>query len=115
MNPTDLPSPEIPELPHAARPRFKWWWFVAVLLSPVLLTALSVWLFAQKGDAAPSIAMLGGGLAGIIAGTMVGRRIGETTSGRIVLSIVFALILGVVCVTMSCIGCMASGYNLNLH
>src|SRR6186997_2054235 len=105
MNPTDLPSPEIPAPPHAGRP-FKWWLFVAVLLSPVFLTALSVWLFAKDGDTAPSIAMLGGGLAGIISGTMLGRHLGKTPPVRIVLSILFALVLGVVCITMSCFGCM---------
>jgi hypothetical protein len=114
MNTTDLP-PEIPGIPHAGRPRFKGWLFVSVLLSPVLLTALSVWLIDKKGDTAPSFAVLGGGLAGIISGTMLGRHLGKTTPVRIGLSILFALILGVVCITMSCFGCMVSGYNLNIH
>lgn len=115
MNPTDLPPPEIPGPPRTARPRFKWWLLVVVLLSPVLLTALSVWLIDRKGDTSPSIAVLGGGLAGIISGTMLGRYIGKTPQVKIVLSILFAAIFGVVCITMSCFGCMASGYNLNLH
>ena len=115
MNPTDLPPPEIPAPPHAGKPRFKWLLFVAVLLSPVLLTALSVWLVSDKGDTAPSIAVLGGGPAGIISGTMLGRHLGKTPQVKIALSILFAAILGVVCITMSCFGCMASGYNLNLH
>jgi hypothetical protein len=115
MNPADLPSPEIPETPHTGKPRFKWWRFVTVLLSPVLLTALSVWLFTDEGDTAPSIAMLGGGLAGIISGTTLGRHLGKTPPVRLGLSILFALILGVVCITMSCVGCLASGYQLNIH
>ena len=63
MNSTDLPSPEIPGPPHAGRPRFNWWMFVAVLLAPTLLTALCVLLFDKKGDTAPVIAVFGGGLA----------------------------------------------------
>src|SRR5436190_9462657 len=73
MNSTDLPSPEIPGPPHAGRPRFNWWMFVAVLLAPTLLTALCVLLFDKKGDTAPVIAVFGGGLAGIISGIMLGR------------------------------------------
>jgi hypothetical protein len=115
MNPTDLPLPEIPGPPHAGKPRFKWWWFVAALLLPVLITALSVWLFTDEGDTAPSIAVLGGGLVGIISGTMLGRHLGKTPPVRVGLSILFALILGVVCITMSCFGCMVSGYNFRIH
>ena len=115
MNPTDLPSPENPGAPPAGRPRFKWWLFVAVLLAPTLLTALSVWLSAGKGDTAPSIAVLGGGLAGIISGIMLGRYVGKALPVRIVLSVVFAAILAVVCITMSFFGCMVSGYQFNLH
>jgi len=88
---------------------------VAVLLAPALLTALSVLLFAREGDTAPVIAVFGGGLAGIISGIMLGRHFGKTLPVRIVLSILFALILGVVCITMSCCGCMASGYQFNIH
>src|SRR5436190_12976633 len=106
MNPLDLPAPEIPGPPPATRPRFKWWRFVAVLLSPVLLTALSVWVSGGEGDTAPSVAMLGGSLAGIISGTMLGRHLGKTPPARVGLSILFALILGAVCITMSCFGCM---------
>ena len=115
MNPTDLPSPEMPGLPPAGRPRFHGWVFAAVLVAPALLTALSVLLFAKEGDTAPSIAVLGGGLAGIISGVMLGRHFGRTQPARIILSIFFALILGVACITMSCCGCLASGYQFNLH
>lgn len=115
MNPTDLPPPEIPGSPPAAKRRFKWWWFVAVLLAPPLLTALSVWLIDRKGDTAVGIAFCGSCLAGFISGTMLGCYIGKTVPTKVVLSIVFALILGVVFLTMSCFGCMASGYSLNLH
>jgi hypothetical protein len=80
-----------------------------------LLTALSVLLFDKKGDTAPVIAVLGSGLAGIISGAMLGRYFGKTLQARVALSILFALVLGVVCIAMSCVGCLASGYQLNLH
>jgi hypothetical protein len=113
MNPTD--PPEIPGPPQAGRPRFKGWLFVAVLLSPVLLTSLSVLLIDKKGDTALAIAVLGGGLAGIIAGTMLGRHFGKTPPVKIGLSILFAAILGVVCISMSCFGCLVSGYHLDFR
>ena len=115
MNSTDLPSPEIPGPPHAGRPRFNWWMFVAVLLAPTLLTALCVLLFDKKGDTAPVIAVFGGGLAGIISGIMLGRHFGRTLPTKVVSSVLFALILGAACITMSCCGCMLSGYQFNLH
>jgi len=92
-----------------------WLVFLAVLLAPPLLAALSVLLFDKKGDLAPTVAMLGGGLAGIITGAMLGRRIGSSSSTRIALGILFAFIMAVVCIGMSCLGCVVSGYELNLH
>jgi hypothetical protein len=115
MNPMDSPLPETPEPPRAGRPRFRGWTFVAVLLAPALLTALSVLLFDKKGDTAPVIAVFGGGLAGIVSGAMLGRHFGRTLQVRIVLSVLFALILAVVCIAMSCFGCAVSGYQFNLH
>jgi hypothetical protein len=95
------------------RARFRWWIFLIVLLSPALLTCLSVLFVSRKGDTPAAIAVLGGGAAGIACGAMLGRRFGKTAGTKIALGIIFAAILGVACIGMSCFGCLASGYQLN--
>src|SRR5262245_19568007 len=107
-SPESLSSP-----PSVSRPRFRWWIFLAVLLSPTVLTCLSVLFMTRKGDAPPVIALLGGGAAGIACGAMLGGRFGTTAGTKIALGIVFAVILGIACIGMSCFGCLVSGFQLN--
>ena len=99
----------------ATKQKISWPFFFAVLLAPVLLTSLTVLIFSNKGEAASMVGLFGGGISGIICGVMLGRRFGKTHGLRIVLGVVFALIMVVVCVAMNSFGCLASGYNLNLH
>ncbi len=89
-----------------------WLIFFSVLLAPVLLTILTVLLGAKNGGAPAGIATIGGGVAGIICGAMLGRQVGSTRPLRIILGTVFAGILMVVCIGMSCFGCLASGFQL---
>jgi hypothetical protein len=111
MNPPELPVDGPSASPDSERRRLNAWAFVAVVLAPTLLTVLAVSVGDKKGDLPPTIAMLGGGLAGIIAGVMLGRRLGTTVRARIGLSILFSLVMVVVCIGMSCFGCVASGYG----
>ena len=86
--------------------------FFLVLLAPMLLTIVIVLLGASEGDTVPTVAVFGGGISGIVCGAMLGRRFGRTTGLKVVLGIVFALVFSVVCIGMSCFGCLAGGYNL---
>ena len=82
---------------------------------PTLLTIGTILLGAKQGDTAPAMAALGGGISGIVCGTMLGRRFGRTLRLKIVLGIVASLVMGVACVTMNCFGCIASGYKLHFN
>ena len=89
--------------------------FSIALLAPALLTALAVSLGAKDGDTAPNIAMFGGTAGGIVCGIILGRSVGKTTPIRVLSSIIFVPIMSVVCIGLSCFGCMVSGFQLNLH
>lgn len=106
----DHTPPPVPAPAH-----FNWLIFLAVMLSPVVLTMLTVLLGVNTGDTAPTVAFLGSGAAGIFCGILLGRRLGKTMSAKIVLGLLFAVAMVVVCISMSCGGCLVSGYQLNFH
>ena len=93
--------------------KINWLVFFAALFVPTLLTIATILLGANHGDAAPTVAGLGGIASGIVGGAMLGRRIGRTSAMKIALGILFTLVLGAACIGMNCFGCLASGYQLN--
>jgi hypothetical protein len=106
-----------PELiPPGAPPskKLNWWLFCTALFTPTLLTILANLLGATRGDTAPSVAFIGGGLSGIICGVLLGRRIGSNSASRFVLGVVFAIMVGAACIVMNCFGCLAAGYNFTM-
>ena len=112
----DLPLSEADSVqPQSPPVKINWLIFFSVLLAPVVLTILAVLLGVKNGNVSPGIAFFGGGVAGIVCGAMLGRQLGKTTSMRIILSILFAFIMVLVCIGMSCFGCLASGFRLNFH
>lgn len=96
-------------------PRFNWLLFCGVMLAPPVLTSLTVLLGSKSGDASVAVALFGGAISGIICGVMLGRRLGKTPGLRLLFGLVLALVMIVVCVGMSCFGCLASGFQLNFH
>ena len=108
-NPTPL-GPATTPLPEPRK--INWVVFLIVLLAPVIASCVAGALDSRNGDFAPVIALFGGGIAGIICGVMLGRRIGKNAGTRIMLGILFAILLTVVCIGMSCFGCMAGGYQM---
>ena len=92
-----------------------WLIFFAVLLAPVIGSCIAGALDSRNGGIAPGIAMIGGGIAGIVSGTMLGCRIGRTTPVKVILSVVFSGAMVAVCVGMSCFGCMVGGYQMSFH
>ncbi len=105
----DMPNP------LTSTPRFNWPVFCCVLLSPPLLTILAVRFLSKSSDAPLYLVLLGGGIAGIISGVILGRRVGKTPAARAVFAILLALVMIVVCISMSCFGCLVGGYHLNIH
>ncbi|MEO6034328.1 MAG: hypothetical protein ABIQ35_03650, partial [Verrucomicrobiota bacterium] len=100
--------------PMAKQHKFRWPYFFAVMLAPVLLTSLSA-LLSKDGSFAVGIAILGGSVSGIVGGAMLGREFGKTRALKITLSIVFAIIMIVVGVGMNCFGCLVSGYKIDMR
>jgi hypothetical protein len=95
--------------------RVNWLLFFAVLLTPPLLTALIVQGGRQTEGLAVCSALLGGTLGGVAGGIMLGRRFGSTSQTRIGLGIVLAGVLSVVCIGLSCFGCLAGGFHLDFR
>jgi len=115
MNPSE-PTANATASPSPAKKCWTLWLiFTAVLLSPVIASCLAGALDKQNGDAAPVVALLGGGVGGIVCGAMIGWRMRKSTALRIVWGIVFAAVMVVVCVGMSCFGCLASGYQMSFR
>jgi hypothetical protein len=107
-----------PVVEQALKPfKINWWIFFAVLLAPPLLTLLAAFSTNEHAgaDAPPFVAMVGGISSGIVCGIMLALRLGKTTDTRVLLGILFCVILAVVCVTLSCFGCLAGGYKLYFH
>src|SRR5437899_57579 len=88
-----------------------WGCVFATLLAPVIASCISGALGSHNGPVAPLVALIGGGVAGIICGVMLGRRLGKSTGLKIFLGIILSLVMAIVCVGMSCFGCLAGGYQ----
>jgi hypothetical protein len=94
--------------------RTNWKVFFGVLLAPVVVTSITaVILRGPHDNVSPFIGLAGGGAAGIACGIMLAFRIGKTSETRVVLSILLAAVMAAVSVTMCCIGCNLSGYELS--
>jgi hypothetical protein len=83
------------------------------MFAPLLLTILAVLLGAKRDNVSPMIALIGGGIAGIVCGVMLGLQGGDTTTSRVFISILMALVMAVVCIGLSCFGCMTAGFQLH--
>lgn len=108
--PTTPPPEPAPQLPHA---KINWLIFFAAMFVPTIITIISVQ--TKRQDSPPIVALVGGGVSGIICGAMLGRRFGRTRELKIVLGIVFAFVMGAACIGMNCFGCLASGFKLDLR
>jgi lipopolysaccharide export LptBFGC system permease protein LptF len=110
----DLTLPKA-DSPQETLPPFKikWWLFLAAMFAPLLLTILAVLLGAKRDNVSPMIALIGGGIAGIVCGVMLGLQGGDTTTSRVFISILMALVMAVVCIGLSCFGCMTAGFQLH--
>ncbi len=92
-----------------------WLVFFAVLLAPVILSCIAGGLDKPNGGVSPMLALVGGGAAGIVCGVMLGRRLGKTAGRKIFFGIVFSIVMAVVGIGLNCFGCLAGGYQMNLH
>lgn len=109
----DLAPSEADASQHLLPPvKTNWWAFFFALIAPVLLSIFAVLLGANSGNTSPMIAFFGGGAAGVVCGVLLGRQLGRTVVTRFLLGVLFTLIMMVVCIGMSCFGCLASGFQL---
>lgn len=115
MNSNEPPplQPASDTAPSQPARRLNWLLFALALFTPTVLTILLTMAGGQKGGAAVGMALVGGGISGVVCGGMLGWRLGSTPQRRITLGILLACVLVVACVGMNCMGCLASGYRLD--
>jgi len=106
-------APPTPLPPEISRPKLNWLVLLAQVFIPTIATIIVVQFHGV--DAAPFIAFFGGIGSGLVAGIMLGLRIGRTSATRFWLSCVFTVVLGTACIGMNCFGCLASGYKLDFR
>ena len=104
-----MPRVDKPLLPL---PRFNWMAFNCLLFASLILLILTVLLIPKSRNAPLIIILFGSGISGTLCGAMLGRKLGKTPTTRVVLSLVFALVMIVVCMGMTCLGCMFGGFKL---
>jgi hypothetical protein len=110
------------QAPASEPPPFKinWLWFWIALIAPPVLTALSALLMRQgSGNASneglsPAIALIGGGLGGLVCGIVLGVKLGKTSPSRVVLSLVFSGIMVIVSIMFCFFGCSLGGYQFDM-
>lgn len=90
-----------------------WLLFCLLLLGPVVATCVAGALEPKNGNVAPGIALFGGGIAGSVCGAMLGCRIGRDGGQKVLLSLLLVPVMAVTCVGMSCIGCLAAGFQMS--
>jgi hypothetical protein len=112
MLPSEQGPPVLPP-PIPKKPKMHWGWFLLALFLPTVLTVLAAQ--AKSQDVAPPLAVIGGGISGLVGGSLLAIRVGKTPEARIGLGIAFAIVLSVACVTMNCVGCLAGGYKFNVR
>src|SRR5262245_12891537 len=92
----------------APLPKINWLVFFILLLAPAVLTLLAA--SAKVDGLAVGCPLVGGGIAGIVCGTMLARRVGRTSGSKILLGVVFAVLLGLLSFGLGFAGCMLGGF-----
>src|SRR6266567_2191740 len=104
-----------PETPFTSGQRLNRALFLGVLLAPAALTLLAASLI--PGDynigVASLVGFVGGGISGVHCGWTLGQRLGKTERQQTVLGILLAVVLAIVCISMSCFGCLAGNVVSN--
>jgi hypothetical protein len=109
------PSQELPPV------KLNWRLFLCVLLSPALLTLLSVaamrFILSQPRSegVSPWVGLIGGTIGGVICGVMLGIQGSKKLPARIFISILMSVIMIVVCVVLCFFGCSMGGYQFDIH
>jgi hypothetical protein len=113
MNHPDTNPPTFVETACGTVPKLHWPLFVAALLLPPMLTFASA--MAGWKNFPVACPFVGGGLAGLVCGILLGRRVGRTPQARIVLSIVFILAFATLSFGLCFGGCLAGNYQMDMR
>ena len=95
--------------------RIAWVWLLTFMLAPAAATSLSVLLGGARNEVAPGLSLIGGALGGMGAGVILGCRFGGSSAMKVVLGIIFGGVCAVASIVMAMFGCLATGFQLNLH
>ena len=107
--PLSTPPPEpATRLPPA---QTNWLLLAGLLLAPAGLALLAA-VAKVGGTITVCIPVVGGTIAGIAWGTVLGRRIGKTLGGKILLGVVIGAAFACVSFGLGYGGCMMGGFNI---
>jgi len=109
MDSDRTPASDPPE--RAKIPRSQWILILALLLGPAILALFAA--MAKLDILATASPLLGGGIGGIYCGTLLARRLGKTTSAKVLLGILFSGVFGCCIVGVGFFGCMLGGFHLD--
>lgn len=88
--------------------------FLAALFGPPILTMLAA-LMDNRGAAAPALMLLGGGAGGLVAGIMLGCRLGRTTTAKVLLGMVLSGVAVIAVITLCGVGCGLGNYKVSFQ
>lgn len=94
-------------------PKLNWLLFLGVLLAPAVAALLGA--MGKFEGLAVGSPLVGGGLAGIVCGVLLGRHVGRTSGARLWLGILFVAVFAVVSFMLSFFGCLLGGFQMNMH
>ena len=115
MNPNPSSEFEHPQRPplEAAPRKTNWLLFFGLLLAPAVLALLAA---KSKVDGlAIACPLVGGGIAGIVCGTMLARQVGRTHRNMILSGVLFAFLLGSLSFCLGFAGCMIGGFKMDFR
>ncbi|MSU57497.1 MAG: hypothetical protein EXS35_04835 [Pedosphaera sp.] len=89
------------------------WIFFPLLLAPPVIGLLGA--LARIEALAIGGPVFGGGLAGIVCGIMLARRVGRMPGMQVALAFLFVPLLGFVSFILGFFGCMLGGFQINMR
>ena len=111
LNPEPPVAFEPPPVPPTRS--LHWPWFTLALLLPPILTFATA--RAGSTDFPMICPFVGGGLAGLVCGILLGRKVGKTSSSVAGLSILFTIVFGGLSFALCFGGCLMGNYKLDMR
>lgn len=105
-------EPTPPPFPKAAKTN--WFIFFGVLVAPAIVTLLVAGSKATEG-LAMAAPLIGGGIAGIVSGIMLAKRMNRPTGAKVAFGVLFAVLFGFFSFALGFVGCMVGGFKMDFR